>query len=71
MNRGGIKKLTLQVMLVFFKGGLQGSLRGFVLVGIVGNEVNPIILKWATTWADPDQTLSTKPDFLKTQSEKK
>lgn len=45
MNRGGIKKLTLQVRLAFLKGGLQGSLMGFVLVGIVGNEVNPIILK--------------------------
>lgn len=46
MNRDGIKKLTLQVMLAFLKGGLQLSLTGFVLVGVVGNEVNPIIPKF-------------------------
>lgn len=45
MNRGGIKKLTLQVMLAFLKKGLKLSLMRFVLVGVVGNEVNPIILK--------------------------
>lgn len=45
MNRGGIKKFILQVMLAFLKVGLQLSLIRFVLFGAAGNEVNPIILK--------------------------
>lgn len=44
MNGGGIKKFTLQVRLACLKGGLQRSLMRFAL-GVVGNEVNPIILK--------------------------
>lgn len=50
-------KFTLQVMLAFLKGGLQLSLMRFVLFGVVGSEVNPIILKLPACGPPPGLTL--------------